>query len=330
MNPSVEALSGLSIVCYALLCVAVFSFAGALWDGRTAAVAGIFAAVSPLGWGLATRALMDTDHALFSALSLFMFIVWLSTGRERHFIVFAAVLWWCLLVKETAWVYVPSVRRGAARPEARRAHRHPRAPRLIVAIAVPAAAGAVYVLAFGGIGRALAVIETTHRANVARPERLPRRDRFGPVVRIPRRLRPAVAARRDPVPDVLRRFVAARRRDLAMALVLLFICYAMAWLSLVPKNPRFALPLDPLLRICAASMVVATAAELRLRPTARTVILVALVLLVVVSDARAFRHYFVTRRHLRSSGRQPARRGEILCPGERGGIRSPLRAHDRG
>ena len=115
VNPSVEALSVLSIVCYALLCVAVFFFAGALWDGRTAAVAGIFAAVSPLGWGLATRALMDTDHALFSALSLFMFIVWLSTGRERHFAVFAAVLWWCLLVKETAWVYVRSVRRGAAR-----------------------------------------------------------------------------------------------------------------------------------------------------------------------------------------------------------------------
>ena len=90
------------------------------------------------------------------------------------------------------------------------------------------------------------------------------------------------------------RFVAARRRDLAMAIVLLFVCYAIACLSLVPKNPRFALPLDPLLRLCAASMVVATVAELRLRASARTVILAALVLLVAVSDARAFRHYFVT------------------------------------
>jgi len=39
VNPSVSALSGLSIVCYALLCVAVFSFAATMWDGRTAAIA---------------------------------------------------------------------------------------------------------------------------------------------------------------------------------------------------------------------------------------------------------------------------------------------------
>ena len=169
VNPSVAALSALSLVCYALLCVAVFSFAGALWDGRTAAVAGIFAAVSPLGWGLAARALMDTDHALFSVLALGMFIVWLSTGRERHFVVFAAALWWCLLVKETTWVYVPFaagamlILKLAGRDGIRARHL------LIVAVAVPAAAGVVYALAFGGIGRALAVIETAHRANVARP-----------------------------------------------------------------------------------------------------------------------------------------------------------------
>jgi hypothetical protein len=293
VNPSVASLSALSLACYVLLCVAVFLFAGALWDGRTAAVAGIFAAVSPLGWGLAMRALMDTDHALFSILSLFMFIVWLSTGRERHFIVFAVVLWWCLLVKETAWVYVPFA--AAAMVILKLAGRDGIHARhiLIVAVAIPAAVGAVYALAFGGIGRALAVIETAQRANVARPNDYLVATGSGPwyeylvdfVL-----LSPPVAIL---FLMFCGRFAAARRRDLAMVIVLLFICYAIACLSLVPKNPRFALPLDPLLRLCAASMVVATAAELRLRPRARTLILAAFVLLVAVSDARAFRHYFV-------------------------------------
>jgi len=227
-------------------------------------------------------------------LSLFLFIVWLSTGRERHFIVFAAVLWWCLLVKETAWVYVPFaagamlILKLAGRGGIRARHI------LIVAVAVPAAAGAVYALAFGGIGRALAVIETTQRANVARPNDYLVATGSGPwyeylvdfVL-----LSPPVAIL---FLMFCGRFVAARRRDLAMVIVLLFVCYATAWLALVPKNPRFALPLDPLLRLGAASMVVAIAARARVGAPARAAILAGLVLLVVITDARAFRHYFVT------------------------------------
>jgi Alg9-like mannosyltransferase family len=107
------------------------------------------------------------------------------------------------------------------------------------------------------------------------------------------------------------RFVAARRRDLAAALVLVFICYAVACLSLVPKNPRFALPLDPLLRLCAASMVVATAADLRAGAKARAAMLIAVVMLVVVSDARGFPALLRDQRHLRSGDGEPAGRGTI-------------------
>jgi 4-amino-4-deoxy-L-arabinose transferase-like glycosyltransferase len=294
LNPSIVSLSILSVTCHALLCLAVFLFGQRLWDGRTAAVAGIFTAVSPLGWGLATRALLDTDHALFSALAIFMFILWLSSGRERHFAVFAAVLWWCLLVKETAWVYVPFA--AGAMLVLKLAGRDGIRPRhvLIIGLAVPAAAGLVYALAFGGIGQALAVIEAVQRANVARPTEYLVATGSGPwyeylvdfVL-----LSPPVAIL---FLMFCGRFVATPRRDLATAIVLVFIGYAVACLSLVPKNPRFALPLDPLLRMCAAAMVVATAAELRTSARARAAILIALVMLVVVSDARAFRRYFVT------------------------------------
>src|SRR6185295_13199007 len=161
-HPSIRALSGLSLACYVLLCLSVYLFAAQFWGWRVAMLAGVFAAVSPLGWGLATRALMDTDHALFSTLALFTLMRWLSTGRERHFVIFAVVLTWCLLVKETAWILVPFAVAAmlAMKMTGRGAVRVPHV--IVIALGVPAAAAIVYALAFGGPGRALAVIQVAH------------------------------------------------------------------------------------------------------------------------------------------------------------------------
>src|SRR4051812_39504028 len=162
IDPSMRSLSVLSMIAYAALCVTVFLFAGRLWDWPIATVAGMFTAVSPLGWGLARRALMDTDYLLFSTLTLCTLLLWLATGRARHFVMFAAVLFWCVLVKETAWVYVPfaAALMLAARLTGRGAvhARH----LVITLVAVPAAVLVVYMLAFGGPGNAVSVIRVAY------------------------------------------------------------------------------------------------------------------------------------------------------------------------
>lgn len=294
VRPSMGALSVLSIVCYVLLCVAVFLFVSRLWDGRTAVLAGICAAVSPLGWGLALRALMDTDHALFSTLALFTLLLWLATGRERHFVVFAAVLTWSLLVKETAWIYVPFAvvvmvgLRLAGREAIRTRHV------LVAGLAIPAVVGLIYVAAFGGPGRALSVIQIAHRANVSQPNAYLVAYGSGPwyeyVVDF---------LLLSPVVTMIflmfcGRTITGGRRDQATTVVLLFACYVTAALAFVAKNPRFALPLDPVLRLGAAAMIAALGAG-RSFPS-RALIVAGLMSLIVVTDARAFQRYFVRDR----------------------------------
>jgi len=295
VHPSIRSLSVLSLACYVLLCLLVFLFAAQFWDWRVATLAGIFAAVSPLGWGLATRALMDTDHALFSTLALFTLVRWLSTGRERHFVAFAIALTWCLLVKETTWIYVPfalaamltvkMTGRGAVRVQ----------HLVVIALGVPAAVAIVYALAFGGPGRALAVIQVAHHANVARPNEYLIAYGSGPWYEY------AVDFLvLSPVATLLfllfcGRTIASSGRDLATTLMLLFVCYLIAALAPVAKNPRFALPLDPLMRIGAAAMIVATAVERRTATTGKALAAV-LSVAVVVTDARAFQRFFVDGR----------------------------------
>jgi len=295
VSPSIRTLSVVSLVCYALLCVVVFLAALRFWDSRVAALAGLFAAASPLGWGLATRALMDTDHALFSTLALFTLVWWLSTGRERHFVVFAIALTWCVLVKETAWMQVPFA--VAAMVAAKIAGRETVRLRhvVVIGVAVPAAVALAYAAAFGGPARALAVIEVAHRANVAQPNSYLATYGAGPWYEY------AVDFLvLSPLVTVLfllfcGRTIAVPARDPATLIMLLFVCYAIAALAPLAKNLRFALPLDPLLRIGAAAMIAATAAALR-APAARAAVLTLLAAAVVVTDARAFQRFFVEGR----------------------------------
>lgn len=294
VRPAIGTLSILSLVCYALLSAAVFLFAAQFWDRGVALLAGLFAAVSPLGWGLGTRALMDTDHALFSAIALFTLVRWLASLRERDFAVFAVALGWSMLVKETAWMYVPFAAAAilavklAGREGIRTRHL------VIVAVAVPAAVAFLYAVAFGGPGRALAVIEVARRANVTQPNAYLVAYGSGPWYEY---LVDFLVL--SPVVTVLflmfcGRTIAAPQRSVAITLVLLFVCYTIAALAPVAKNPRFALPLDPLLRIGAAAMIVAVAAGRTI--AARIAILVLLPAAVVVTDAGTFQRFFVKGR----------------------------------
>jgi len=296
VRPTMRALSVLSLVCYAGLSIVVFVCAAQFWDRRLAALAGIFAAVSPLGWGLATRALMDTDLAFISTVMLFTLLRWLSTGRERHFAVFAVALAWCLLVKETAWMYVPFAAgtilwmKLTGRPGVRLRHL------VIVLAVVPASVFLIYVAMFGGVSRVLAVLQMVHRANVSQPNAYFVAYGSGPwyeyivdffVL--------------SPLVTLLfllfcGRTIADEGRDWSMTFVLLFACYVAGVLSLVGKNPRYALPLDPLLRIGAAAMVTAIATASRHRPVVRVTLAATLAGLVVLTDARAFHRYFVAGR----------------------------------
>ena len=121
----------------------------------------------------------------------------------------------------------------------------------------------VHAAALGGPSQAWAVIETARHANVTQPNAY--LIAYGSGTWYEYVLAFLVLS---PLVTVLflmfcGRVAAAYRRDLPTLLLVLFVVYVIATLAPVPKNPRFALPLDPLLRIGAAAMVAATAGERR-------------------------------------------------------------------
>lgn len=118
LDESLRALSVLSVACFVALSVTTLFCARTLWGDPTAATAGILMAVSPLGAGLARRALIDTDHALFTGMALLAFAVWMRTARERDFAWLVLSLAWAALVKEVVLFFVPLLRAGARSSEA--------------------------------------------------------------------------------------------------------------------------------------------------------------------------------------------------------------------
>jgi hypothetical protein len=89
-------------------------------------------------------------------------------------------------------------------------------------------------------------------------------------------------------------FVTSSDKSRATTLVLFYFAFYLVVLAALPKNPRFALPLDPLVRIGAASMVVVLTERLSGTQRRAAVVLAASLALLLIVDFRAFKRYFVT------------------------------------
>jgi hypothetical protein len=291
-SDSMTALSVLSLVCFVTTTVAVFVFAWQYWDPLTAAIAGALAAFSPLGLGLARRALMDTDYALFIVLALFLFVHWLATSSVAGLVGFASALFCGLLVKETTWLYLPFFV-AAALLMNRIGHRRPPLSHIAVfALAVPAAAIALQV-ALLGVDSFSEIVRTSGRLNAVAPNPYlvaygsgPWYEYFIALLLL------------SPVVALLflmfaGGYIERGRWQLPTTLLLAFFAYAIASLTLLPKNPRLILPLDAVVRIGAASLIVLLVA--RARRFGRPVALLAgggLMAAALISDASAFERYF--------------------------------------
>lgn len=291
VSDSMTALSVLSLVCFVVMTTAVFVFAWLYWDPLTAAIAGTLAAFSPLGLGLARRALMDTDYALWIVLALFLFVRWLSTNSLAALAGFASALFCGLLVKETTWLFVPFFVAAALRMNRLR-HRPPFTHIAGFALVIPLAAIAVLV-ALLGANQFVEIVRTSGQMNALSPNPYlvaygsgPWYEYFIALLL----LSPVVAL-------LFLMFAGGHlgggRWQLPTTVLLAFFAYAVAALTLLPKNPRLLLPLDAVVRIGAAALITLLAA--RARRWGRPAALLAgggLTVAALMSDASAFERYF--------------------------------------
>jgi Dolichyl-phosphate-mannose-protein mannosyltransferase len=291
-SDSMMALSVLSLVCFVIAAVAVFAFAWQYFDPLTAAIAGALAAFSPLGLGLARRALMDSDYALWIVLALFLFVHWLSTGSRAALAGLASALFCGLLVKETTWLFVPFFVVTALLTN-RFGRRRPSFTHIaLFAVIVPVAAIGVQV-ALLGVNPFVEIVRTSGRMNALSPNPYLVAYGSGPWFEyfIALLLLSPVVALLFLV--FAGGYLGAARWHLPTTILLGFFAYAVAVLTLVPKNPRLILPLDAVVRIGAAALITLLVA--RARRWGRRAALLAgggLLVAALLSDVTAFGRYF--------------------------------------
>jgi 4-amino-4-deoxy-L-arabinose transferase-like glycosyltransferase len=98
---SISALAGLSLFWFIALCLISWYFIKRLWDDQTAFVACLLLSFSPLLSGMARRALMDSEVAFFSLLTVFLVISYCRDQRRSDGILLILSLTACLLIKES-------------------------------------------------------------------------------------------------------------------------------------------------------------------------------------------------------------------------------------
>jgi len=294
VNRSFRALSYLSASCYAATVLLIFAFARKLWDDRIAVLASLLALSSPLANGLALRALSDTHGCLASMLALLSFAALVVRAEQKYLWVFAASLAWSLLVKETAYLLLPFYAGVLLLERVKRAH-SPRSihTRALLAVAlVPLLTLAISMALLGGPTRFYEVVRIVTALNAINPH--PYLEAFGAGPWYEYFIDFLLLS---PLTALLflafcGHVIASADKSRATALVLSFFAFYLVILAALPKNPRFSLPLDPLLRIGVAGMLVTLTQQFKTRTQADFVLAAALAVLLVF-DLRAFAKYFV-------------------------------------
>ena len=291
VDRSFRALSLVSLIAFAALSLSTFVFVRRVWNDGAALASGILVMTSPLAMGLSRRALMDTHYALFVVLAFLAFLAWTTTRRPRDFALFTGALIWALLVKETAFFFLPAFLAALVLMRWNRADRVTWA-QVAVVVVCPLIVLAVYAALLGGVQETATLVSAMQRVNTAAANTYLAAYSSGPWFEFF-----VDSLVLSPIATIL--FLMgngwyARSSPKTRATTMLLGAF---WLALVclmplPQNPRFALPVDVLLRIGLGVLIV-TAASRAGANRGRLAAAVAVVAMVASSDLVAFHRVFV-------------------------------------
>ncbi len=288
---SFRALSMLSLAAHVLTVLVAYVFVRR-WRGEPAAIcAAILVATAPLGSDLATRALSDSNYALFVVLAVFLCVDWLMDGRRSTGAWFLATLTWAALVKEVTFVLLPAFAAVIAAGSLRRRGRVDWSA-VAALLVVPAVAGLVYVLVFGGVGTVLSVVRVTQHMNTFATNVYLRVYHNGPwfTFFVDGLLIAPVAMLA--FLTLCGWYLARRPPAEPEWLLLVFIAASIAIFACLPYNPRYSSPVDVLMRVFTGVAIPALAAGMG-SATRRAVVVAGAVAVLAVTDVVAFRQVFV-------------------------------------
>lgn len=291
ISNSYTSLSLLSLLFFSLNCIVCFFFFRKFTDFVTAAAGGVLVCISPVTMGIARRALSDTDSAFFVTLSVFTFIYYLRERKRRDLFLFILFFSIAILMKESALFLLPFFG-GIILYQKFVAGQAIRFINVVALLVLPILLVlALYVIAFGDT--LLPLFETTNQIIRTTPHSYIVHFNSGPWYQYfvdYFLVSPVVSVSFFLFAGY---YLLAGEKSFALNSLFLFFVYYICVFAFLPKNIRYALPLDVVYRLGTALFLLLLVNKLRTNQPTKKLVFATLMLLVVTSDLLAFNNFFV-------------------------------------
>lgn len=294
LSNTLTSLSYLSLIFYLIHCIVCFFFIREYWGAIASFLAGLLICFSPLSCGLAGRALSESGYYLFFTLSLFTLIAYLKKPnliKMSLFILFFSI---CILIKESA-VFILPFFSGILLLE----KFYFKKPLTLIHILTLALCPLLlsfctYLFALGDINKVMSIFNVMRQNNIAVPHTYILWYNSGPWYQYF-----VDYFMLSPLTSLLflsfagHYFTIPENRTPQTTTLFLFFIYFIIVFSFLPKNVRYAQPLDLIYRISSALMIIQVIKK-NIMPTGiKNVIIISSFTLILVSDFLSYRNFFI-------------------------------------
>lgn len=298
-NVSIQSLSFLSLFFFILLNTTVFIFLKKWFDEKTATIMSCIVAVSPLLCTLSGRALSDVDSCFFHILVLFTFIQYIQSPNNKRFLYFIGALVFNILVKETGGFLIPFYtlillyyRNTQKKSAIQNWH-------IVGSVVLPILiSGFIVMILVGDFSSIIAIVKVLIRNNVSSNTLIDYVKNYNSG---PWYLYIINFLLLSPLTILLFliyifHYVIQAKKHPVISLLLLYIAYSLVIYDFLPKNVRYVVQLDVLIRICGVFFLVNALQYIKLQAVRKNIGLVAIVLIMMSYDIFNYRKFFVIRK----------------------------------
>jgi 4-amino-4-deoxy-L-arabinose transferase-like glycosyltransferase len=294
VSDSFGSLSALSLICFVLLGLVAYYYIKDVWDQDLAVITVVLLAFSPLGSAMARRALIDSLTYLVTAFSLLSFLAYTVRRNSGRLMVFSSSLLLLQMTRETGFLLYPFY---CAMLVYLHYRRHPEITlrAILLCFIVPVGVTAIIYQALYGAGTLYRIMNVIYFDTLTTPSDYILNFSSGPWYRY---LLDFMLL--SPLSILLAYFytgyyLSRKQFDVQTAVLLSFFAYTIFVFDFLQmKNVRYVIFLDLVIRIIAAMGVRAIPSVFVENQRRRSIVIVALVVLLAVTDFRAFTNYFVT------------------------------------
>lgn len=288
------ALSCLSLIFYIVHCIVCFFFIKKHWGSTVSFLAGLLICFSPLSCGLAGRALSESGYYLFFTLSLFTFIDYLDKPGLIKMILFILFFSICIQIKESAVFILPFF--GGILLTIKYYIKKPLKiiPVFTLILSPMLLSFCIYLFVIGDIRKVLDIFIIMGKINIAVPHTYILWYNSGPWYQYF-----VDYFILSPFTSLLflffvgYYFTISKKRSQQLNILFLLFIYFIVVFSFLPKNVRYAQPLDLVYRISSALMIIELFKRSDLLIGIKRAIVISSFTLILISDSFSYRNFFI-------------------------------------